>query len=121
MRSKSYKRKKWNLDLSTIKIDTSTLDPWQKEVLKVKGNLSIRAGRQVGKSTIIAKAAVKFAMENKNVKVLVIAAAQRESSFIFEKMRGEIELLKENIQAEKPTMTKIVLKNGSEIHSLPTV
>lgn len=120
MTKDSYKRKKQESDLRFYIKSADGLDEWQKKALMVQGNLSIRAGRQVGKSTVISRKAVNFALENPNVKVLIIAAAQREASFLFEKVRCELESINFNCFAEKPTMTKIVLKNGSEIHSLPT-
>jgi len=116
---------KWNkkptsMDLRMYVKSSDGMDQWQKEALEVNGNLSIRAGRQVGKSTVISRKAVNFALSNPGVKVLIIAAAQREASFLFEKVRGEIETIEFNVFAEKPTQTKILLKNGSEIHALPT-
>ena len=118
--AEKFKRKIQNTDLRYYIKSDDGLDEWQKNALKVEGDLSIRAGRQVGKSTVISKKAVNFALTNSNVKVLIIAAAQREASFLFEKVRCELETIEFNVFAEKPTMTKIVLKNGSEIHSLPT-
>jgi len=115
-----WKRKKQEQDLRFYIKSDEGLDDWQKKALNSTGNLSIRAGRQVGKSTVISRKAVNFALTNKNVKVLIIAAAQREASFLFEKVRCELESIEYNCFAEKPTMTKILLKNGSEIHSLPT-
>lgn len=115
-----YKRRQNELDLSRYKKTEEGLDEWQKEALHTNGNLSIRAGRQVGKSTVISRKAVNFALENKGVKVLIIAAAQREASFLFEKVRVELEQIEFNVFGEKPTQTKILLKNGSEIHALPT-
>lgn len=119
-KKEGWKRKTSSVDLKSLIISDTGLDEWQKEALHSSGNLSIRAGRQVGKSTVISRKAVNFALENKNIKVLIIAAAQREASFLFEKVRCELETIQYNVFAEKPTMTKIVLKNGSEIHSLPT-
>lgn len=121
-RSKKKKIKLEKLEIPEIEEDFKP-DKWQEEVLKYNGNLALRAGRQVGKSSIIAKKAVRSACENPNFKVLVIAAAQREASFIFEKIEGELMLFKDkgkNYFAEKPTQTRIKLINGSEIRSLPT-
>lgn len=120
MAKEKWKKRKYEEDLTFYEKSSEGLDPWQQKALAITGNLSIRAGRQVGKSTVISRKAVNFALTNKNVKVLIIAAAQREASFLFEKVRCEIEQITYNCFAEKPTMTKIVLKNGSEIHALPT-
>lgn len=98
------------------------LDPWQEKVLNIKGNIAIRAGRQVGKSTVISMKAARFAVEYPNTTTLIIAASQRQSSLLFEKVRGEIELMIEEGQIEyedEPTMTRLKLSNGSRIYSLP--
>lgn len=63
------------------------LDTWQREALGHRGSLAIRAGRQVGKSTVIARKAVEFALENSGTNTLIIAAAQRQSSLLFEKAK----------------------------------
>lgn len=125
-------------------------DKWQADVLKTEGNISIRAGRQVGKSTIISRKAAKFALQHDKSTTLIIAAAQRQSSLLFEKVRGLVEMVhqdmlkkarlkhrsewqkarkrrdlikrfqdKYGIYAEAPTQTKMYLKNGSKIYSLP--
>ena len=98
------------------------LDRWQKEVLEHNGNITIRAGRQVGKSTVIAIKAAEFAVNNPGTVTLVIAAAQRQSSLLFDKIRGEIDRLEAEGKVrylEEPTLTRIKLNNGSIIYSLP--
>ena len=97
-------------------------DKWQQTVLDTEGNITIRSGRQVGKSEVIGAKACKFATEHKNTTTLIIAASQRQSSLIFEKVRSNIDRMcetKGNIYKEKPTLTRILLKNGSRIYSLP--
>lgn len=95
-------------------------DKWQEEVLSHNGNVVIRSGRQVGKSVVIAEKACRFALENPNTVTMVIAASQRQSGLLFEKIRFTLEnLQKESVLAEPPTLTRIVLKNGSKIYSLP--
>ncbi len=69
------------------------LDKWQKRVLDTKGNITIRAGRQVGKSTIIALKAAHFARHYHGTVTLIIAAAQRQSSLLFEKILAELEIV----------------------------
>ena len=56
------------------------LDPWQKEVLATKGNICIRTGRQVGKSTVVSVKAAEYAAKNKNKTILVIASVERQAS-----------------------------------------
>ena len=123
------------------------LDQWQSDLLDIEGNITIRSGRQVGKSTIISIKAYEFAINNPNVTVLVVAASQRQSSYLFEKIRGlcdientekieealkteDIKSLKSqekknieekaSIYDEKPTLSRIIFKNGSRIYCLPT-
>lgn len=94
-------------------------DKWQQEVLDFDGDITIRAGRQVGKSEVISEKGGSFALQNPGVVVMVIAASQRQSSLLFEKIRAKIDLAGD-VYLEKPTMTKILLKNGSRIYCLPT-
>lgn len=98
-------------------------DKWQKDVLEHEGNITIRAGRQVGKSEVISAKSCKFALENPDTVTLIIAASQRQSSLLFEKVRGNFDRKEDlegsNLYAEPPTLTRIILKNGSKIYSLP--
>ena len=72
------------------------LDKWQERVLERKGNIVLRTGRQVGKSTIVAKKAAKLAQEYENSNTLIIAAAQRQSSHLFEKVMMELTFVHED-------------------------
>ncbi len=94
-------------------------DNWQQSVLDCDGNITIRSGRQVGKSEVISAKAVKFALDNPGTTTLIIAASQRQSSLLFEKVRGNFDLIKKDVYLEKPTLSRILLKNGSKIYSLP--
>ena len=49
------------------------LDDWQQEVLETNGNIVLRSGRQVGKSTVISIKAGEYAVNNRNKNILVIA------------------------------------------------
>lgn len=93
-------------------------DQWQEEVLRTSGNITIRAGRQVGKSEVISEKAVRFALDNPGTTTLIIAASQRQSSLLFEKVRAKFDEM-QGIYKDKPTLTRIRLTNGSTIHSLP--
>lgn len=98
------------------------LDKWQKEVLAHDGNIAMRCGRQVGKSTVVSIKAAQFARDNPGTTTLVIAAAQRQSSLLFDKIRGEIDRMEDRGELAyegEPTLTRIRLKNGSIIYSLP--
>jgi len=99
------------------------LDEWQKEVLETKGNICLRAGRQVGKSTIIAIKAAKFAIENPNKIIMVISKTERQAELLFAKIL--LNLNQENKTLikkgkDRPTKHKIQLRNNSIIYCLPT-
>lgn len=95
------------------------LDKWQEKVMKVKGNLCLRSGRQVGKSTIIAKKAAEYALNNPKKLIMVIAYVERQASLIFAKILNNLHNIDKNQilkKSKKPTKHIINLKNGSTIH-----
>lgn len=99
------------------------LDKWQKEVLETEGNIVLRSGRQVGKSTIISIKAGEYAIKNSNKTILIIASVERQALLLFEKVLAYIfEKYRSQIKkgADKPTKHTLKLKNGSVIHCLPT-
>jgi len=99
------------------------LDDWQEEVLATEGNICLRSGRQVGKSTVISVKAGEYAVKNKNKVVLVIASTERQAYLLFEKVLSYIEgKYKTYIKKgkDRPTKSKIRLNNGSMIYCLPT-
>ncbi len=99
------------------------LDPWQKEVLATKGNLALCSGRQCGKSTVIAIKAGEEAIKNPNYSIMVVAHVERQAHLLFEKILSYLyENYKQYIKKgkDRPTKSKIQLKNGSIIRCLPT-
>ena len=97
-------------------------DKWQQAVLEAEGNISLRTGRQVGKSEVVSEKAVRFALAHPGTTTLIIAASQRQSSLLFEKVRANFDRKEEageEMYKEPPTLTKILLKNGSKIYALP--
>lgn len=99
------------------------LDKWQEDVLNTKGNIAIRAGRQVGKSTIISILGAKYAANNANKQVLIISATERQAYLLFSKVLMYLDdnfpnMLKKG--KERPTKSEIKLRNGSIIRCLPT-
>ena len=65
-------------------------DKWQQKVLDQQGNQTLRCGRGSGKSEVISEKAKRFALDNPGTITLIIAAAQRQSSMIFEKVTDRI-------------------------------
>lgn len=95
------------------------LDEWQQRVLETEGNLCLRSGRQVGKSTIIAKKAADFALNNPKKLIMVIAYVERQAGLIFSKILNNIERTDMKMiekGKKKPTKHIIHLKNKSTIH-----
>lgn len=99
------------------------LDPWQEEILNQSGNICLRSGRQVGKSTIISIKAAEYSIKNPDKTILVIASVERQAYLLFEKILDYL-LRKYPTYVRKgkyrPTKTKIYLTNGSQINCLPT-
>lgn len=93
-------------------------DSWQLRVLEYQGDIAIRAGRQSGKSEVISEKALRFALAHDGTNTLIIAASQRQASLLFEKVRGRADMEK-IVYPEKPTLTKLVLPNGSKIFCVP--
>jgi len=99
------------------------LDAWQKEVLATKGNMCICSPRQMGKSTVISEDAGEYALNNSKKSIMIIAAVDRQSLLLFEKVLSYIHLKnKSQIKTgkDKPTKHELKLKNGSIIRCLPT-
>ena len=125
-------------------------DSWQRDILKHEGNIAIRTGRQCGKSEVVSEKGKILALEHENTNTLVIAASQRQSSLLFEKIKAKIDIInnelidqaikdyktkfkkdpsKEKLRdikwtkglyKEAPTQTRIKLLNGSVLYCLPT-
>jgi hypothetical protein len=99
------------------------LDEWQLNILETKGNLLLVSGRQVGKSTIIAKKAGDFAAKEGKKSVLIISSTERQAEELFLKVLNYLEgefrhLVKKG--KDRPTRHIIRLINGSIIRCLPT-
>ncbi len=119
------------------------LDAWQDRVLRHKGNIALRCGRQTGKSTAVAIRGYKLSLEYPGTTTLIIAPAERQSKALYEKIRAMFEydnaerckkikiedfknrveynraVKKKSIYATEPTANKIILKNGSQILAFP--
>ena len=98
-----------------------TLDPWQEDVMNTEGNMCLRSGRQVGKSFIIGMKAARYAIDNPDKLIMVIAFTEKQANLLFAKILNNIvgiekEDKKKYIGKPKPTKHVINLKNGSTIH-----
>jgi len=98
------------------------LDKWQQNLLEEEEkSITIRAGRQVGKSLAVSLKAGFYALEHENKCILVIAASQRQSSLLFEKIKSFfVEYFEDAIDwKNEPTLTRITLLNGTRIYCVP--
>ena len=99
------------------------LDPWQQEVLRYDGNIALRSGRQVGKSTVISIKASEFALASPDKLVMIVAATERQAQLLFDKALG---YLADNYRSRlkkgkhRPTRHIINLTNNSRIMCVPT-
>ena len=97
-----------------------SLDPWQEKILATPGNICVRSGRQVGKSTVVSIKAGEYAMKNKNKVIMVVGAVERSAYLLFEKILSYIHARNKKSISGRPTKKEIKLKNGSKILCLPT-
>lgn len=67
-------------------------DKWQQEIIDYEGSLTLTSGRQVGKSTTVGKRTAKLMLKYPGSKSLIIAPSQRQSSELFIKTMGWLEL-----------------------------
>lgn len=70
--------------------DGNIMDKWQEEVMLHQGSMALRCGRQTGKSETISEKAKYLSSTHKKTNTLVVAASQRQSSLIFEKINAKI-------------------------------
>lgn len=99
------------------------LDRWQEDVLNTTGNIVLRSGRQVGKSTVISIKAAEYAVSSPKRSIMIISATERQAYLLFSKVLLYIhdnhkKLIKTG--KDRPTKSEIRLKNGSIIRCLPT-
>lgn len=99
------------------------LDDWQKEILATEGNICLRSGRQVGKSTVVSMKAADYAAKHPKKHIMVISAVERQAYLLFEKILAHLhQYHRDKIKKgkDRPTKTKLQLTNGSIIYCLPT-
>ena len=67
-------------------------DKWQQEVIDYEGSVTIRCGRQVGKSTTAGRRRANQMLKYKDSISLIIAPAQRQSGQLFIKVMSWLEV-----------------------------
>src|SRR3990167_5908534 len=96
-------------------LSVSELYDWQKKIVEHKGNVTIRGGRQDGKSFAAATRIVKIAWEYPGEKTLIIAASERQENYLYEQVR---QLIGKGYTG-RSTLTLTKLDNGHEIWKFP--
>ena len=92
------------------------LDPWQKEVLKYKGDILLCTGRRVGKTYIMARKAIDRMLKEPNTKILMFSLTEEQAMLIMVMAKNYLletaprTLVKKQTETNKKTLT---LKNGS--------
>lgn len=97
-------------------------DDWQKEVLDYDdGNILLCTGRQVGKTTIFSEKAARRMLERKT-SIVVVSLSEDQAKLIIAMVLNALERRNKTAVCkgrDKPTQSRIKLKNGSHIISRP--
>jgi len=110
-------------EISGRQTERIRLDAWQQEVVDYQGNICLRAGRQVGKSTAIAVKVCEYSSKNPKKSVMIISHTERQAYLLFSKILGYLfDHYKTWIRKgkDRPTKSEIKLTNGTVIRCLPT-
>ena|SRR5215831_7266586 len=95
-------------------------DPWQEQLLRSRSKqVIINAGRQIGKSTVVAAAALHTCLYQPGSLVLVIAPSQRQSRELFIKIHDFLSKLEPAEELEEETKLSFMMQNGSRAVVLP--
>lgn len=98
------------------------LDKWQEDTLKVKGNLLLCTGRQIGKTSIMAIKAAIYMIEHKNSRIVVASLTQDQAQLIIVMALTFLEKNYPTLIGKgkyKPTQNKIHLKSYSSMIARP--
>ena len=98
------------------------LDDYQEEVLKHNGNLVLCTGRQVGKTTIMARKAVDYMINNAGSKIIIVSLTEDQAKLIIVMMLDYTEKKNRKLIARgknKPTQNKLNLTNKSSAIARP--
>lgn len=98
-------------------------DPWQERALRSlqrpDGRVIVVAGRQTGKSTVAAIAALSVALHEAPALVLLVAPAQDQSAELFKTAVTLYRALGSPVPASQQSSLRLELVNGSRIYALP--
>jgi hypothetical protein len=95
-------------------------DPWQKDVLdSMAKKILLNCSRQSGKSSVSSILALHTALFRPGGLVLMVSPSLRQSSELFRKFLGYLDLLPDMPARNEDTKLSLKLKNGSRVVSLP--
>src|SRR5215469_15807462 len=95
-------------------------DAWQRRLLRSRSRqIILCTGRQIGKSTVVAAAALHCCLYQPGALVLVIAPSQRQSRELFIKIQDFLSKLEPAEELEEETKLSFVMANGSRAVVLP--
>lgn len=87
---------------------------WQKQIINYEGNVTVRGGRQTGKSWAVAERIKYLSEKFPESRHLIISASGRQSNYLYEKLKDLIGKSKSNYEG-RVTLDHMKRKNGSEI------
>jgi hypothetical protein len=97
-----------------------TLDDWQHKVLTSEArNLILLAGRQCGKTAVVAMLALHTILTQPNATVLCLSPSLAQSQEVFRRVANMWKDLARPIKADSETTLSVVLQNGARLLSLP--
>lgn len=98
------------------------LDKWQEDVLNCEGDIVLCTGRQVGKTTIMARKAAEYMIKHPKSKGIIVSLTEDQAKLIIVMILDYLErTCKKDIQKgkNKPTQNRVALKNGSVVIARP--
>ena len=88
---------------------------WQNKIIEHEGNITIRGGRQTGKSKSVAERIYHLALKYPGSRHLIIAASERQENYIYEEVRKKIK----NNYKGRSTLHLTTMKNDTQIFKFP--
>jgi len=92
-----------------------TLDPWQKELINSKGDVTVVSGRQCGKTAGASILISEEAINKPNSYILIGAYVIEQAEHVFWKIKDYLWAKYSKQIVGRPTLHFIELKNGSKI------
>ena len=105
-----------------MNINNLQYDDWQKDMINDNSQyIMLCKGRQIGGTSTFAEKAVKW-MKEKKSKILVGSITEEQAKLVIVMVKNILFEKDKKIIAtgkNKPTLDKVILKNGAEIRSRP--